>query len=263
MWLTHLNSNRVLLLAVLVLAGIASYQLFRISPALASAPTVIPRSVEIKETSKDASGASVTTYYTIGTRSDGSHSLTSSIFADDSSLTEHQRYLSFASGIHVIADLVGNVKTSVRKSPETTLRSLPSLQLDAKAGCLKSPSGKELNELFIGGAKLLGSGTYQGYQVAKVLMNNPAIEMWYAPALGCEIIYQSVRYSDAKSTGTSTKELLKAKVGEPDPQLFDLSPEVKEMAPSSFAVSLASRCNRSVAVENFAEEDKRYFLNRP
>jgi len=243
-----LAANGLLLLAVL---------LVRASQGSAIAPVpAVPRQVEIQEISTGKDG-SVLTHHALATRSDGATSMTSTIIGSDGAAAERQRYLTFPDGRRVIADMLANNKMTTKMTPEQ-LRGAASKRLSTASKCQKYADGSDIRET-LGGLDVLGDGEYMGFAVTKVRMRNPNIEMWYAPALGCEIVYQVAPYDG----GTSIKSLKAARVREPDASLFAGTDNMQEVPPSAFVAAIGTRCNRPVNLAHFAEEDRRYYASRP
>ena len=79
---------------------------------------------------------------------------------------------------------------------------------------------------------------------------------WFAIDYGCAMIKRRVVFEDGS---TSTKDLVSMKSGEPDPELFELSPSLIEGPPSR----LRGSCTTCTTVVRDAKRDDNYYQHPP
>lgn len=85
-----------------------------------------------------------------------------------------------------------------------------------------------------GGAKMVGSGSFLGFNVIKYTSESGHIVRYFAPALNCLNVRSEYQWGgqDGKPTSTTVREAVAIQVGEPDPLLFEVPTGLTEMTPS-------------------------------
>lgn len=162
--------------------------------------------------------------YTYSVRSDGSTLLRSVG-------TVSQRILNYSSGLQVDTNEQALTKTSINKAKENPAN----WQRDPDSRCLDSLAGTPMNsspEAFI------GEETIAGYRTAKI--TNGSVTSWHALDYGCALMKERWEFG---GTEVSEKELVSLVPGEPDPTLFDVAPQYREVRPSERILGFNKDCS--------------------
>ncbi len=120
-----------------------------------------------------------------------------------------------------------------------------------------------------------GNETIEGIKSVKVVLRNsnqPEIQMWYAPELGCQLIRRVVNYQHPGDqpgpmiSGSANLVLESVKIGEPAASLFVVPADYEEVAPSELDQRIAEKrtgVRKLWNPENSFAEDRKYAAQRP
>lgn len=126
----------------------------------------------------------------------------------------------------VVADLVLRLKSTEHRDPATVQTSVPD------PGCT----------LRHGAEELLGNDTYANISVVKWRQTTSdkqgakiVREVWEAPGLGCMALHGYMHILNPQGSEVSSTEVVTSKIrfGEPDPNLFEIPLDFKEVSPSA------------------------------
>lgn len=183
-------------------------------------------------------------------RSDGASSRTVYTFDASGKLESVQRYVD-ADGWRAMSDDTIRAKSTSKSQRPRVFAVGP----DSDAGCETAKGGGPVAF----GSALVGRETVEGYDTAHTRMENGALDFWYAPALGCEVIRMVARVNG----GEITQRLERATLGEPEASWFETPAGYDEVPPSEFAARLARRAGVKMPVVRYEELDRHYHAWRP
>jgi len=202
----------------------------------------IPYTVTLRETIRGAGGrVTAGPESTWAIRTDGSRAIR---IVEKGS----QRILNFASGLEVNINELTNTKTSIMKpdwSPAV-------LQRDPTSKCIRSLAGSamiSMTEIFD------GEETIAGYRTARIVRGG--VTEWFALDYGCALVKDRWGFETGEM---SEKELVALTGGEPNPALFEVPANAREVPPSERVLGPTKDCKGcdEHAKEIFQKLDKEY-----
>lgn len=214
----------------------------------------IPYTVLLRETVHDPNGSVAEAVDTLrAVRSDGSVVVR---YAHKKGNMTSERIVQFATGVKVTVNEQANAKSTTKEE-----RANPaSWQRDPKSKCINSFAGVPMTSQ---SEVISGEEMSDGYRTVKITANN--ITSWFALEYGCAMVKAR---ADWGVQGFSMHNLVALTPGEPDPALFHVPEQAKEMSPSERmknAVKDGSirleKCGQR-CVEVFRKLDEDYYNRR-
>ena len=194
----------------------------------------VPRTAVLAETSSEAAGASVSSRRTYAVRGDGSETLLNqSIHPLTGQILLESRETIFADRTIVKSSPAIKSKYTRQSDPVNFQAYVLDARRDAAARCLSNVGGE-----VDGGDEMVG-----GHKAVKIVLKNPnqpEIDMWYAPAAGCQLVQQVVKFQRPGDpggpmvSGVSKLFLESLRLGEPDQSFFTIPPEYEEVSQAEY-----------------------------
>jgi hypothetical protein len=166
---------------------------------------------------------------------------------------DSERKIMFASGAQIVLDEFANAKSTTFAKNADPAR----WQRDPASRCINTLAGSPMTSTpeIIGGEE-----TVAGYRTVKITAG--PVTRWLALDYGCATVKSRMEFS---SEEYSEHNLVALIPGEPDPTLFHVSKDAKEMSPSQRILSSGKDCTRCGPgfAETLRKLDQDYYSRRP